>query len=399
MCGVDLSVSIAGVDFKNPIILASGPPTLSAEHIVKCIKAGAAGAVTKTITYDVVQRVQPKPRMFVLNSEDALRNKFYSLYSVDLMSEYEPEKWFDAIRKLKEEVRNQGGVVIASIAGRDLEEWEKLAKLVDSANADMIELNLSCPHIDRGVLMGRAVTSDLRSISEVVRAVKGSAALPVIGKLTPHGANPLDLAKTMVSSGIDAIVSTARFQGLIVDVSTMRPILWGGFGGYGGPWQLPISIGWTAHIAMEGLGVPIIGSGGVSTWEDVIKFILVGASAIQLCTVVMIKGVDVLPEMIENVKRWMAEMGFHNVRDFIGIALKSITPLEKLERRKIYTPHIDKTRCTNCGICVRICPYGALYFEGASRAGVPNIDKAKCDCCGFCASVCPVKAIRLERIE
>lgn len=399
MDGVDLSVSIAGVDFKNPIILASGPPTLSAEHIVKCIKAGAAGAVTKTITYDVVQRVQPKPRMFVLNPEDALRNKFYSLYSVDLMSEYEPEKWFDAIRKLKEEVRNQGGVVIASIAGRDLEEWEKLAKLVDSANADMIELNLSCPHIDRGVLMGRAVTSDLRSISEVVRAVKGSAALPVIGKLTPHGANPLDLAKTMVSSGIDAIVSTARFQGLIVDVSTMRPILWGGFGGYGGPWQLPISIGWTAHIAMEGLGVPIIGSGGVSTWEDVIKFILVGASAIQLCTVVMIKGVDVLPEMIENVKRWMAEMGFHNVCDFIGIALKSITPLEKLERRKIYTPHIDKTRCTNCGICVRICPYGALYFEGASRADVPNIDNAKCDCCGFCASVCPVKAIRLERIE
>jgi len=396
---VDLSVSIAGVDFKNPIILASGPPTLSAEHIVKCIKAGAAGAVTKTITYDVMQRVQPKPRIFVVNPEDALRNRLYSLYSVDLMSEYEPEKWVDAIKKLKAEVKNHGGVLIASIAGRDLEEWEKLAKLVESANANMVELNLSCPHIERGVLMGRAATSDLRSVFEVVRTVKDSTALPVVGKLTPHGANPLSLAKTMVSSGVDAVVSIARFQGLIVDVFTMRPILWGGFGGYGGPWQLPISIGWTAHIAIDGLGVPIIGSGGVSTWEDVIKFILVGASAVQLCTAVMIKGVEILADMTQNIEKWMAEKGFHNIRDFIGIALKNITPLEKLERRKMYKVHIDNTKCTGCGICVRICPYGALYPEGASHAGRPNLDNAKCDCCGFCASVCPAKAIRLERVE
>jgi len=133
MSRIDLSVNIAGVEFKNPLIVASGPPTLSSEHILRCIRAGAAGAVTKTITYDITQQVQPKPRMFVVNPEDALRNKFYSLYSIDLMSEYKPELWLKQISEVKKEARAYGGVIIASIAGRTFEEWEKLAKLVEEA--------------------------------------------------------------------------------------------------------------------------------------------------------------------------------------------------------------------------------------------------------------------------
>jgi len=166
MAGIDLSVNISGVDFKSPLIVASGPPTLSAEHVLKCIRAGAAGAVTKTITYDVTQQVQPKPRMLVVNPEDALRNRFYSLYSIDLMSEYRPELWLRQISEAKKEAKAHGGVIIASIAGRTFDEWEKLAKLVEEAGVDMVELNLSCPHLEKNVLMGRAYPPALRKFQK-----------------------------------------------------------------------------------------------------------------------------------------------------------------------------------------------------------------------------------------
>jgi len=391
---LDLSITIADVEFKNPIIIASGPPTMSPKHIIKCIRAGAAGAVTKTITYDVTQQIQPKPRMYIVNSKDALKNRFYSFYSIDLMSEYKPEAWIKLLKMTKKEIGKQNGVLIASIAGRNFGEWEKLAQLAEKGNADMIELNLSCPHIEEGELMGRAAVSDLNIVKQIIRTVKDSTSLPVIGKLTPHGANPVELAKTMVSAGVDAIVSTARFQGLILDVDTMRPILWGGFGGYGGPWQAPISIGWTAHIAKETLRVPIIGSGGISTWKDAISFMLVGASAIQLCTTVMIKGYNVIQNIIEGIKKWMKEKGFKRINEFTGLALKNIIPVEKLERRRIYKVVIDDVKCTGCGICIKVCPYEALKLSENNKA---LVDKMICDNCGLCVSICPLDAISLER--
>ncbi len=393
---VDLTVDLAKLRLPNPIIVASGPPTMSPDRILKSFKYGAGGVVSKTIGFDPVMQLQPKPRMYVTNSKDALAGKQYSFYSIDLMSEYPPEKWVRFFKKVREDMKQNrlDGILVASIAGRDYEEWERLAKIVEGAGVDAVETNLSCPHVEKGKLMGRATAGDPAVVKNIIKTVRGACAVPVICKITPHGANPVELAKTMVSAGANALVSTARFQGLVMDPDGMRPILWGGYGGYGGPWQVPISLSWTAHIAASGLGVPIIGSGGISSGDDMLKFIMVGADAVQICTAVMILGYEIIPRMKERLEQWMGSKHFARIRKFRGRSLGKIIALEDLPRNKVYRIGVNGEKCTSCGVCVRACPYDAISLDQGKKA---IVDDRKCDNCGLCVSICPFDAMKLEK--
>ncbi|RLE77167.1 MAG: hypothetical protein DRJ56_02900 [Thermoprotei archaeon] len=392
---VDLSVEVAGLELKNPLIVASGTPTMTLEGMLKCIEAGAAGLVTKTATYARLHQLQPRPRFMVLRPEAALRGGYFSLYSVELMSPYEPERWAEHLRRVKGRAREAGVAVIASIAGRTLEEWAKLARLAEDSGADMIELNLSCPHVEEseGSAMGRAAAARLELVEEVVRAVKQEVAVPVAGKVTPHGVNPVEVALAMERGGADAVVATARFQGLVVDPDSMRPVLWGGFGGYGGPWMVPLSCGWVARIALSGLEVPIIGSGGISDHLDALRFMLVGARAFQVCTAIVVGGYGVIGRILGGLKRWLSERGLDSVRELVGRALSEIVPFERLDRETRYVAVVDPKRCTGCGACERSCFFGAARVVG----GRAVVDVSLCDGCGLCASLCPTGAVRLVR--
>jgi len=393
---VNLSVEIAGITFKNPLIVASGTPTLNKDNMLKCIKAGAAGLVTKTVTYSKLYQQQPRPRFKVIHPKQAIRGGYFSLYSVELMSPYDPITWARQLKVVKEEAKRNKTVVIASIAGRNLNEWERLAKLAENSGADMIELNLSCPHVEEEeeTLMGKAITAKSEVLENVIKTVKSSVSIPIVGKLTPHGVNPLNLALISERAGIDAIVATARFQGLIIDVETMKPILWGGFGGYGGSWMVPISCGWVAKIALHGVKVPIIGSGGISNYKDVLKFLMVGAKATQMCTIIIVQGFKIISEMISDIKKWLYERGIDDINEIVGKALGNIITLKDLDRRTRYRAVVDNEKCTLCGICKRVCFYNAIrYIDGRIR-----VDHNTCDGCGLCVSLCPQNAIRLEKV-
>jgi len=390
---MSLATNVAGLELKNPIIVAAGTRTLSSRHLIKCYMHGAAGAVTKTITFDVVHRVQPKPRMYILMKDSMLRGDWYSFYSIELMSEIAPEKWINEIKRVKREAEEF--LVIASIAGRTVEEWEELVDIVNQSNADGIELNLSCPHIERGKLMGRAVVEKPKVVEEIIKVVKSRTDLPVIGKLTPHGASPLTLAEIMNRAGVDAVVSTARFRGLIIDVDEMKPILWKWYGGYGGPWQVPISVAWTAQIAKTLPDMDVIGSGGIHSGRDVLQFILAGASAVQICTVVIVEGYKSIDRILAELKSWTNSKGV-DLSMLRGRALEHMLSLESLERRRVFSVIVDDEKCSRCGICIETCPYNAIYLDEQGRV---RVDESSCDNCALCINICPRNAMSMRRVR
>jgi dihydroorotate dehydrogenase subfamily 1 len=393
----NLAVEIAGVTFKNPIVVGSGTPTTSATAMIKCIEAGAGGIVSKTATYDPMHQIQPRPRFSLIHPDDIFRERFFSLSSIELMADLKPEEYAKEIEKTKSTARQHNCVLIASIAGRNYEEWEKLAKLMETSGADMIELNLSCPHLEPGetALMGRSAGTSPELSEKIVRAVKKSTSLPVIGKLTPDGANPVVLAKAMVQGGADAVVATARFQGLVIDVDSMRPELWGGYGAYGGSWLAPISCRWVARLMESKIGVPVFGSAGVTNEEDVVRFLLVGADAVQMCTAIIVKGLGLIRQTVTGLEKWMAKHGFEEIASFRGAAFRNIVPFERLDRTTELRSSVDASKCIGCGRCAASCFYEAATM--ADRKAKINTDS--CVGCGLCDAICPVGAIALKKIR
>lgn len=392
----DLHVEIAGVDFKNPLIVAAGTPTLDAKNMIKCIKRGAGGIVAKTVTYAKIHQIQPRPRFKIIHPE-AVDSGFFSLYSVELMAHLPPEKWVKEIEKVKPIARQYDTVLIASIAGRNLEEWSKLASLMEEAGADMIEINVSCPHVeeDERSLMGKVAGSDPKVLESIIKAVKESTSLPVIGKLTPQGANPVLMGRIAERAGIDALVATARFQGLVLDIDSMKPILWGGAGGYGGPWMVPMSCNWVYHLVKSGVKVPIIGSGGIMNYRDALCFMLLGARAIQICTAIIVKGYSVIESIVNGINEWLECKGYTSITEIVGKAVPNVLSLEELDRKSVYKSSIDQMRCVACGRCVECCPYNAITLDGRRARVITEL----CQGCGLCVSLCPVNAITLVKVS
>lgn len=391
---VDLGIDIAELHFKNPIIVASGTPTHDVPQIERCFKEGAAAVVTKTITYAKLHQLQPRPRFHVVYPR-SIGKGYFSLYSIELMSCFPPEKWPKKLREIKNVSKKYDSIVIASIAGRNPDEWSRLATLVEEAGADAVELNLSCPHVEEGesAEMGKVAGGDPEIAGKIVKNVKETVSIPVIGKLTPQGANPLAVAKGMAKRGVDVLVATARFQGIIVNVEAQKPILWGGPGGYGGPWMLPISANWVFKIYKSGLKTPIIGSGGVMQASDALQLIMLGASGIQICTTVIVNGYQIIRKIISELSQWLHKHGYSDIRDLVGRAVDNVVLIEDLDRWTIYKAEVNPALCTGCGICIRSCFYGAIKLQ--DRKAVAEEDL--CEGCRLCVALCPTKAIQLVK--
>ena len=389
-------VKYKGITFKNPFILASAPPTRNAEMIARAFEAGWAGAVTKTICLNHNEMINVSPRMWGSGKNLLLQN-------IELISERPATEWVEDIKHLKRNYPEN--IVIASISAEaeNTEAWQNLASMMQEAGADILELNLSCPHGLPEIGMGSACCDVPELSADIVKTVKQVSDIPVWVKLSANVPSISYLAKLCLGAGADGITAINTIRGFAgIDIETGLPKLdiagKSSYGGFSGGIIKPFAMRSVAEIAAS-CRCFISATGGVNGWQDAVEFMMLGASTIQVCTKVMFEGYGVIDSMLDGLRQYMERHNYSTVEEIIGKASGKISGFEALNREAGVYPEVDGSSCVKCGKCFVSCRdagYQAIEYSGGE---VPVIASKSCTGCGLCAIACPVGCIALKSLK
>lgn len=394
---VDISVDFCGFHLENPFLLSSAPPTANGEMILRAFDAGWAGAVTKTLPLKPTQNV--RPRFASLHSE----GKMIGFENIEQVTDRELEEWLPEIREIKRRYPNR--LLIASVmAHADRQEWQDVVQRVQSAGPDMVELNLSCPHMAEKAI-GSAIGQDPGLTADVVRWVKEVAEVPVMVKLTPNVTDIASIGLAAKRCGADALAAINTVRALMgIDLDTMepKPSVNGAstFGGFSGPSVKPIALRIMVQLA-KGAALPISGIGGITDWRDAVEFLMCGATTLQVCTAVMRSGYGIIEDLKVGLSNYLYGKGFGSVEEIIGLALPKIhDSLGDLDFTYKVVFEIDQTRCIKCDLCYVACRDGGYDAIKLDEERLPAIDEEKCDGCSLCIHICPVwDCVKMKTLE
>jgi len=390
---VDLSINFAGIKAPNPFWLASAPPTNSGYQIMKAFEAGWGGAVWKTLGIPVVN---VSSRYGSVNYRDT---RMMGFNNIELITDRPLADNLREIEEVKKYFPNHA--VIASLMVETRKEWIQIIKDVENAGVDGIELNFGCPHgmCERG--MGSAVGQEPEVLKTIVAWAKDAAKVPVITKLTPNISHITDPGLAAYQGGTDAIslINTIKsIVGIDLDTYAPYPIVdgKGTNGGYCGPAVKPIAMNMLKDLAQhpEISKIPLSGIGGIETWRDVVEFILLGATSIQVCTAVMHYGFGIVREMDAGLRAFMDTKGYHTIYDFAGLALPNVTEWKHLDLKYKVIAAINPDKCIGCDLCYIACDDGAHQAIARSidlKNRIPSIIEENCVGCNLCSLVCPVE--------
>jgi dihydropyrimidine dehydrogenase (NAD+) subunit PreA len=387
----DLSLVFAGMHFPNPFMLASAPPTRTAEMIKRAFAAGWGGAVTKTITLEPTSDL--RPRLQPLRH----RNRLIGMENVELISRLSVEEWRQEIADIKAAWPDRP--LWASIMAPPVkEDWQRLARMLQETGADALELNVSCPHGMPTRGMGAFIGQDAAMTGDVVSWVKEVARIPIVVKLTPNVTDIAFVARTARDNGADALSAINTVSGLVgVDLDTLDPLPNVGgfstFGGYSGPGVKPIALRCVARIAQDP-GLPVSGLGGLSTWEDAVEFMALGAGTVQVGTAAMWKGFKIIEDLTRGLNGYLDRKGFASLESLRGRALPKVVGFDAMPMDCRVTARVNES-CNGCLQCVTACADGGFQAISGTKGEPVVIDSAKCDGCGLCAMVCPLKSIAM----
>lgn len=389
-----LATNILGIDFENPFILASAPPTAKIESIDKAFSLGWGGAVFKTITPDNLEMIEASQRYATWK----VGNKVYGFENIELLSHLTVQQWLDGSKYLRQ--KHPTKVQIASIMAPVVkEEWQKLVKIFNDSDVDAFELNFSCPHgmPEKGIGMAIGTSAEVSfMITEWVMEV---AKKPVFVKLSPNVTNVAAIVDAVEKAGADGLAAINTVQSLMgIDLDTFEPMPnvngKSTYGGYSGIAVKPIGLRCVAQIRQHS-DLPILGIGGISNWRDAAEYICVGADVVQVCTEVMINGYGIIGAMKKGLLDYLESKGLNSPADLKNKAIANLSAHEKLNKQKQVYPHIDDALCVKCGKCVTICDeseHSALSLVD----GHIKVDTEACVGCSLCSHVCAKSAIKMK---
>jgi dihydropyrimidine dehydrogenase (NAD+) subunit PreA len=345
-----LATTFTGLRFENPFLLASAPPTESESNIMRAFDAGWGGVVTKTIGLHPVANVAGPKTKFLrampdsphLSMQKRPGTALHSSWNWELISDKTLDWWVPRISRIKK--AHPSKILVASImagSGSDdeLRHWQELAQACQNEGADALELNLSCPHMDRKD-MGSNIGKDPELLSVVTQAVKEVARVPVWAKLTPSTTDIAVEAKGAFLAGADAITSSNTFPSLpLVDPDTLEfEMNVDGLvspGGLGGPAILPLSLAKMAQMTQAFPDKSFSGIGGIAEFAHALNYFLLGCGTVQVCTAAMLDsavGPNVIKRLTADMATAMERRGWTSLDAFRGLLRDRVVTHSKIRR-------------------------------------------------------------------
>lgn len=297
---MNLKVNLAGVTLKNPVMTASGTFGSGQEYgeFVDLNKLGAV--VTKGVA-NVPWEGNPTPRIAetyggMLNAV-GLQNPGIDVFiqrDLPFLTQYDAK-------------------IIVNICGRSLKDYCEVVERLSDQPVDLLEINISCPNVKEG---GIAFGQDPKAVEEITREVKKYAKQPVIMKLSPNVTDIVTMAKAAESGGADVLSMINTITGMKIDIQKRKFALANKTGGLSGPAIHPVAVRMVYQTA-QAVKLPIIGMGGIATWEDAIEMLLAGATAVSVGTANFTNPMATM-EILEGIRGYLQEQGIEDVHDLIG---------------------------------------------------------------------------------
>ncbi len=295
-----LSIDFCGVAFKNPVIPASGTFGYGREYEQFYPLSKLGGISVKGTT---LNRREGNPGPRVAETPSGMLN------SVGLQN--------GGVKKFLEyEMPNlvtKDTRIIANIAGATVDECAELAAMLEGSAVDLIELNISCPNVKAG---GAAFGTDCTIAGQVTRAVKDATSKPLMVKLSPNVTSITDIAKSVEANGADAVSLINTLLGMRIDIKTGRPILKNNVGGLSGPAVFPVAVRMVWQVA-NAVKIPVMGMGGVATWEDAVEIMMAGASAVQVGAAIFNDPYAPI-KIIDGLEQYCIDNNIDNISQIVG---------------------------------------------------------------------------------
>ncbi len=296
-----LNVNICGIDFDNPVIAASGTYGFGEEFNRLYDVSRLGGICSKGLT---LNKKEGNSGIRVYETSSGMLN------SVGLQNPGVDHFIKHELPKMKKFNTN----IIANVGGATLEEYLEAVEKLNSTDIDMLELNISCPNVKCG---GMAFGIKAETAYSIVKEVKAVCKKPLMVKLSPNAEDIVDMAYSCRKAGADALSLINTLKGMAIDINKRKPIFDNVFAGLSGPAVKPIALRMVYEVC-KAVDIPVMGMGGIMSWQDAVEFIMAGAHAVQIGTGNFIKP-DIALDIIDGLHEFMKREGIKSLSDVRGI--------------------------------------------------------------------------------
>lgn len=402
----DLTTKIGKLKLKNPLILGAGPLSGTASHIRKCVDAGFGAICAKTSTLSFYLQRYPRPlyrvKDFMKRPDDPFFvPRGYMWLHREHNSIFPADKFVQIIKEVAGYAHDHGTVLIGSFAGRGIPEWQRIVEAYAKAGVDAMELNFCCPFPPKGLeedesnaLMGIYFSQNPDKGAEVIRKLKETVNIPLFPKIGPDAMNFVEMVKVFKEAGADGISLFANDRILRIDIETGKPVNYGPCAGTSSHLKAH-TMKWVSEIAQT-LNFPTLGGRGVNHYEDVIEYLMAGASGVEVCAAIILHGLKHVKVILDGIETFMERKGYKSIDEIQGRILKQIySPKQMVEEVRALYAEVDLKKCIGCRRCAEVCVCDAIELL-PKKVRVIN---ERCAGCTLCTQVCPVSAIDTRERE